>query len=88
MSVILAEKSKVALDGESLTLEQVVSVARYGAKVELQPAARHNVQKSRDYVDKIIAGNQRVYGITTGFGKFSDVVISKDDAKKLQRNRL
>lgn len=88
MSVMLAEKSKVALDGESLTLEQVVSVARYGAKVELQPAARDNVQKSRDYVDKIIAGNQRVYGITTGFGKFSDVVISKDDAKKLQRNLI
>ncbi|AET67169.1 histidine ammonia-lyase [Desulfosporosinus orientis DSM 765] len=88
MSVVLAEKTNVTLDGESLTLEQVVSVARYGAKVELQPAAKNNVLKSRDYVDKIIEGNKTVYGITTGFGKFSDVLISKDDAKKLQRNLI
>ncbi|SDI20123.1 histidine ammonia-lyase [Desulfosporosinus hippei] len=88
MSVVLAEKSKVTLDGENLTLEQVVAVARYGAKVELHPSAKEKVVKSREYVDQLIAGNKTVYGITTGFGKFSDVFISKEDAKTLQRNLI
>jgi len=88
MSVVLAERSKVTLDGETLTLEQVVAVARFGVKVELHPTAKEKVLRSREYVDQLIEGNQTVYGITTGFGKFSDVLISKDDAKKLQRNLI
>ncbi|MBC2723644.1 histidine ammonia-lyase [Desulfosporosinus sp.] len=88
MSVVLAEKSRVTLDGETLTLEQVVAVARYGAKVELHPMAKEKVLRSREYVDQLIEGNRTVYGITTGFGKFSDVLISKDDAKTLQRNLI
>lgn len=88
MSVVLAERSKVTLDGETLTLEQVVAVARYGAKVELHPSAKEKVLRSREYVDQLIESNKTVYGITTGFGKFSDVLISKEDAKKLQRNLI
>jgi histidine ammonia-lyase len=88
MSVVLAEKLKVTLDGETLTLEQVVAVARGGVKVELHPEAKNKVQKSREYVDHLIEGNETVYGITTGFGMFSNVLISKEDAKKLQRNLI
>ncbi len=88
MSVVLAEKSIVTLDGETLTLEQVVAVARYGVKVDLHPTAKEKVLRSRNYVNQLIEGNQTVYGITTGFGKFSDVLISKADAKKLQRNLI
>ncbi|HBW37207.1 histidine ammonia-lyase [Desulfosporosinus sp. BICA1-9] len=88
MSVVLAEKMKVILDGETLSLEQVVAVARYGAKVDLQPIAKEKVLKSRLFVDQLIEGNKTVYGITTGFGMFSNVLISKEDAKKLQRNLI
>jgi len=84
----VAKKQKVTLDGETLTLEQVVAVARYGANADLHPEAKEKVLKSREYVDHLIAGNQTVYGITTGFGMFSDVLISKEDAKKLQRNLI
>ena len=88
MSVVLAEKPEIFLDGESLTFEQMVAVARYGAKVRLNPAAKEKILKSREYVDQLIEGNKTVYGITTGFGMFSDVLISKEDAKKLQRNLI
>lgn len=88
MSRILDEKLEVILDGETLTFEQVVAVARYGAKVDLHPVAKEKVLKSREYVDQLIKENKRVYGITTGFGMFSDVVISKEDARKLQRNLI
>lgn len=88
MSRVSAEDLKVLLDGETLTLEQVVAVARYGAKVELNSTAKEKVLRSREYVDQLIEENQLVYGITTGFGMFSDVVISKEEAKKLQRNLI
>ncbi|MDR3586553.1 MAG: histidine ammonia-lyase [Desulfosporosinus sp.] len=88
MSEVLLEQPKVILDGETLTLEQVVAVARYGAQVDLHLVAKEKVLRSRDYVDQLIEDNQLVYGITTGFGMFSNVVISKDDAKKLQRNLI
>lgn len=88
MSKIVAKQSKVELDGESLTLEQVVAVSRHGAKVVLKAIAKENVQKSRQFVEQLIKDNKSVYGITTGFGMFSDVVISTDDAKKLQRNLI
>ena len=88
MTGVSAEQSKVILDGETLTLEQVVAVARYGATVDLHPAAKEKVLRSREYVDQLIEENRLVYGITTGFGMFSNVVISKEDAKKLQRNLI
>lgn len=88
MSVVLAEKLEIFLDGESLTFEQMVAVARYGAKARLNPEAKEKILKSREYVDHLIEGNKTVYGITTGFGMFSDVLISKEDAKKLQRNLI
>lgn len=88
MSVVVTEQLKVILDGETLTLDQVVAVVRYGAKVDLHSAAKEKVLRSRKYVEQLIAENQLVYGITTGFGMFSDVVISKEDARKLQRNLI
>src|SRR5665648_1240716 len=88
IAVAKRQKGIVTLDGETLSLEQVVAVARYGAKADLHPAAKEKVLSSREYVDQLIAQNQTVYGITTGFGLFSDVLISKEDAKKLQRNLI
>ncbi|HWJ03282.1 MAG TPA: aromatic amino acid lyase, partial [Verrucomicrobiae bacterium] len=88
MSVVLAKKPVVTIDGESLTLEQVLAVARHGAQVALAAQAREKVLLSRKYVDGLIKDNRIAYGITTGFGKFSDVVISREEAKQLQRNLI
>ncbi|AFM41194.1 histidine ammonia-lyase [Desulfosporosinus acidiphilus SJ4] len=88
MSKIAETQIEVALDGESLTLEQVAAVARHGARAVLTPNAKNKVLKSREFVEQLINDNKSVYGITTGFGMFSNVVISTDDAKKLQRNLI
>lgn len=79
---------KIIINGNSLTIEDVVNVARFGYQVEIDAAAEANAQKSRDLVDKYVNEGKVVYGITTGFGKFSDVVISGEDTKKLQRNLI
>ncbi len=80
--------NKVILDGLSLNLQDVVDVARNGFKVELDPKAVVRVNESRAIVDKFVDEGKVVYGITTGFGKFSDTVISKEDTAELQRNLI
>ena len=80
--------NKVILDGLSLTLQDVADVARKGYKVELDPKAVERVNASRKIVDKFVDEGKVVYGITTGFGKFSDTVISKEDTAELQRNLI
>lgn len=79
---------KVFIDGNSLTLEEFIKVARSGEKVELTEDAIINVEKSRSLVDKFVDEEKVVYGITTGFGSFSDVGITKEETKTLQKNLI
>ena len=76
------------IDGRSLTLEDVVNVARNNYLVKLSDHALEGIKKSRDYVENLVNNERVVYGITTGFGKFSDVSVTKEEAKELQRNLI
>lgn len=77
------------LDGRSLTIEEVVRVARKPAvRVALQPAARRALLESRQLVDRAIASNQTIYGINTGFGKLANVRIPPDQLDQLQANLI
>ncbi|MHB1395058.1 MAG: histidine ammonia-lyase [Clostridia bacterium] len=76
------------IDGEHLTIRDVVDAARYNQRIELSEQAISRIKKSREYVDNLVDKGTVVYGITTGFGKFSDVFISKEDTKALQRNLI
>jgi len=78
----------IQINGNDLTLEQIVKVSRQGYRIELTKEAEERVVKSRNIVDEIVHNNRVIYGITTGFGKFSDVTISGEDCKKLQRNLI
>ncbi|MBI3003373.1 MAG: histidine ammonia-lyase [candidate division NC10 bacterium] len=78
----------ILLDGSSLTLEQVEAVARRGEHVILAPAAKERVRASRAVVDGLLTAERPVYGVTTGFGKLSDVRIPPEQAEALQRNLL
>ena len=80
--------SIIRLDGDSLSLEEYMSVVRFGCKIDLDKDAKVKMQESRDLVDKYVKEEKVVYGITTGFGKFSDVKISKEDTEKLQKNLI
>jgi histidine ammonia-lyase len=80
----LAEK--VFVDGENLALEQVLAVARRGVPVELHTSGRAKLLKSREVIENILAQEKVVYGVTTGFGRFSDVLISREDSDTLQKN--
>lgn len=79
---------KVIIDGNSLTLIDIVKVAYEGYEVILSSDAKERVIRSRKIIDDIVTNNKVVYGVTTGFGKFSDVSITKEDCKTLQRNLI
>jgi len=80
--------NSVFIDGNSLTLHDLVKVARQNYHVDLTDDAVKAVRKSRNYVDRLVEEEKVVYGITTGFGKFSDVSIAKDDTEALQKNLI
>ena len=78
----------IVLDGNSLTLEDVLLVARGRATVRVSAAARERVHRGRAYVEQLIAEDSVVYGVTTGFGKFAEVRIEGPDVLTLQRNLI
>jgi len=76
------------LDGQSLTIDQVVAVAREHAPIVVQEEAWEKVRSSRNMVEDMLQTGKVVYGITTGFGKFSDILISAEDVSRLQENLI
>nr|WP_258881411.1 histidine ammonia-lyase [Paenibacillus sp. sptzw28] len=81
-------KQEVVIDGETLTIRDVVRVARNKVPVRLSGNNDVRINRSREYVDKLLADKKVVYGLTTGFGKFSDTYISSGDSKILQLNLI
>lgn len=77
------------LDGEQLSIEQVLAVA-YGAagtpQLRLSERAAQRVQRAADAVQTLLARGQVAYGITTGFGAFKDRIIAPEQVETLQRN--
>jgi len=78
----------VVFDGESLTIECVVRIAREYEEVLLSQEAEKNIQKARTYVEKKLAEGAVIYGLTTGFGMFQSTFIAPDNAKTLQYNLI
>ncbi len=78
----------IFLDGTSLTIEQVVAVARRAEQAAVDQSAYAPMDRARAYVEGKLDEGAAVYGLTTGFGKFSDTYISREDAVKLQRNLI
>ncbi|XP_001494773.1 histidine ammonia-lyase [Equus asinus] len=76
----------IALDGDSLTTEDLVNLGNGHYKIKLTPTAEKKVQKSREVIDSIVRENTVVYGITTGFGKFARTVIPINKLEELQVN--
>lgn len=80
--------STIILDGDSLTIEQVVRIARDGVKVEIAPAARAEIGKKRAYIEEnwLTENAPATYGFNTGVGKLKDYKINQVDNEQFQRN--
>jgi histidine ammonia-lyase len=78
----------VVLTGNDLTFQEMKGLLYGERKVSACAESMKKVVACREAVDKIVEEEKVVYGITTGFGKFSDVVVPKEDTEDLQYNLI
>ncbi|HXW51118.1 MAG TPA: histidine ammonia-lyase [Candidatus Acidoferrales bacterium] len=76
------------IDGTNLSLELVRRVAVDRIPVALRPDALARIRSARDVVERAVAGNGHIYGVTTGFGRLKNVRIDPNEATELQRNLI
>lgn len=84
----MSPKTNIMLNGQNLTIEQVIRVAKEYVKVEIATDALEDVIESQIFITNQVELGKIVYGVTTGFGINADKIIAKKDASKLQRNLL
>ena len=75
----------LAVGNAPLTLEDLERVARFGEKVELAPEALHRIQTCRNMLEEKIAAGEIMYGVNTGIGEFSEVVLTAEQVRDFQK---
>src|SRR5688500_2186658 len=93
-----ARMTTITLDGDSLTIEQLVGIARDGVAVQQHPSTKERVARSEALIARVAKNYREAwqagtaapseYGVTTGFGEFKDKPIAPEDLEQLQRNLL
>src|SRR5437870_4426317 len=79
----------ISITGQALTLDDVQRVALgHERDLVLSPEAREKVSRSRRFVEELLQENERIYGVTTGFGRLSEVFIQPVRRKELQLNLI
>ncbi|NPA68656.1 MAG: aromatic amino acid lyase [Chlorobi bacterium] len=73
------------IKGAGLTVEDVVNVARYNEKVELDPDALQRIKTCRAMLEKKIEAKEIMYGVNTGIGEFSETVLTDEQVKEFQK---
>ncbi len=75
----------IVLDGSNLTVEKVVAIARNNEKVELDPKALERIKTCRAMLERKINAHEIMYGVNTGIGEFSEVVLNDEQVKEFQK---
>lgn len=75
----------IILNGSGLTIEKLVRIAREGEKVELHPEALERIKTCRTMLEEKISAHEIMYGINTGIGEFSEVVLNDEQVMQFQR---
>ena len=75
----------IVLTGEGLTVEKLVRIARHNEKVELGADALERIKVCRAMLEKKIVAGEIMYGVNTGIGEFSEVVLDDDQVKDFQK---
>ncbi len=78
----------ITLDGVSLTIDEAARVARGSEQAAICEDAKAAIGRSRAHVEAMVKSGAAVYGLTTGFGKFSDKRIADEDTAQLQQNLI
>ncbi len=75
----------ITLTGKTLTIEDIEAVARRGEKVELHSDAMERIRACREFIEDRLAAGEIMYGVNTGIGEFSEVVLDDEQVRDFQR---
>jgi len=75
----------IELNGKNLNIGKVVDIARNNAKVSLSPVSQEKIKKCREFLEKKVANKEVMYGVNTGIGEFSEIVLPDDKLKDFQK---
>ncbi|HNW96821.1 MAG TPA: aromatic amino acid ammonia-lyase [Bacteroidales bacterium] len=75
----------IIIKGAGLTIEDLVKVARHGEKVELSSDAKERIVKCRGMLEKKLAAKEIMYGVNTGIGEFSEIVLNDTQVMEFQK---
>ncbi|MGL6154950.1 histidine ammonia-lyase [Cetobacterium sp. SF1] len=81
-------KNTYVIEKKDILLEDLMNITRRGYKVKISEEVYKDVEKARELVERYVADQRVCYGITTGFGKFSDQAISENETEALQKNLI
>ncbi len=76
------------LDGHSLTIEDVAAIACNRRKIAFHPDAISRINKCRDLLERKIQAREIMYGVNTGIGELSEVVLTPDQVAQYQKYLL
>ncbi|UCF82818.1 MAG: histidine ammonia-lyase [Desulfobacteraceae bacterium] len=79
---------EILLGVDGMTLYGLVAIARHEARVGLTKESEERILSTRKLIEQWVQEEKTVYGVTTGFGALSEVIISKEDTRRLQENIL
>ncbi|MFC2130585.1 histidine ammonia-lyase [Bacteroidota bacterium] len=75
----------IVISGAELTIDKVVKVARFKEKVELHPDSLERIKKCRAMLERKIEAKEIMYGVNTGIGEFSEIVLNDDQINDFQK---
>ncbi len=75
----------LVITGSDLTLEKVLRVARHNEEVKLDPDAVERIKRCRAMLEEKIVAGEIMYGVNTGIGEFSEVVLTDEQVKQFQK---
>jgi histidine ammonia-lyase len=75
----------IVLDGSGLSIEKLVQIARHEEKVDLHPEALERIKTCRAMLEEKIQAHEIMYGVNTGIGEFSEVMLNDEQVQQFQR---
>ncbi|OYT46826.1 histidine ammonia-lyase [Thermoplasmatales archaeon ex4484_6] len=75
----------VIVDGDGLTIEDIVRIARRGEKMEFSPEARARIERCQKMITELVARGEKIYGVTTGIGELASVFLTPEQGLELQK---
>lgn len=75
----------ISLNGSGLTIEKIHSIAREGVQVEINSAALDRIKKCRAVLEEKIEKREIMYGVNTGIGEFSEIVLTDEQIREFQK---